>query len=70
MRYKLWVDDMKGVRGKKYSPFLNVCMVYAGIPVKEQYKKDNIHFVSTARSWDVGLSSKKNFFLVANTLKY
>lgn len=30
VRYKLWIDDMSGVRSKKYCPFLNVRMVFAG----------------------------------------
>lgn len=31
MRYKAWFDDMGGSRGKKYSPFLNMRIVFAGM---------------------------------------
>lgn len=29
MRYKVWVDDMAGTRGNKFSPFLNMGIRHA-----------------------------------------
>lgn len=33
MRYKIWVDDMAGTRGKSFKPFLNMRMIFSGTTV-------------------------------------
>lgn len=49
---KVWVDDMSGVRSKRFSPFLNVRLINCVHPVARQYDQDNLKFICSAACYD------------------
>lgn len=52
VRYKLWIDDMSGVRSKKYCPFLNVRMVFAGTSFSPRKRAvPSLAHRTRARAW-------------------